>query len=179
MMNSSKLFFFLNIAIVFLIVIIGVALAWTNPTGNPPSGSGSGFVKFLTTPVSKINWTAATGWTDVDISSDTGTDTAKAAILAVQLSVSRPISGAGGRYIEGLGKFRKNGMSETDMLPRISGSSDYGASSVQIYIRGAAAGVIIVELDNSEKFEATFVDTGPIAFSTASFKVDLIGYILQ
>ncbi len=39
-MNSNKLFFFLNIVIVILVVIVGVALAWTNPTDNPPSGSG-------------------------------------------------------------------------------------------------------------------------------------------
>ncbi len=39
-MNSNKLFFFLNIVIIILVVIAGVALAWTNPTANPPSGSG-------------------------------------------------------------------------------------------------------------------------------------------
>ena len=172
-MNSNKFFFFLNIVIVILVVIVGVAFAWTNPTGNPPSGSGSGFVKFLTTPVNKVNWTAATDWTDVDISANTGADTAKAAIVVVDLEAHTLY---GNYNLAMSGWLRKNGSSETSILPRIKVNSFNGPYYGDFF--GRSANMMIIELDSNEVFETKLqLDAG--TFGSATYKVDLIGYILQ
>lgn len=126
---------------------------------------------FLTTPVNKINWTAATNWTDVDISANTGGDTAKAALLAVELSFSNPYGGSGTSKETGL--FRKNGSSETAVLSRIKGSCHSTAAGQADAFDGACN--IIVECDGAEIFEVSLSESG-VTPAGIVFKVDLIGY---
>lgn len=41
MSSFNKILLFLNILVLALIVMVAVVYAWTNPTGNPPSGGGA------------------------------------------------------------------------------------------------------------------------------------------
>jgi hypothetical protein len=129
-------------------------------------------LKFLTTPVNKISWTAATDWTDVDISADTGSDTAKAAYLSVELSFGNPYGGSGTSVMTGL--FRKNGSTETAKLPKIRNSVHSTASGQAD--ESWNAGVIIVECDASEIFETKLELTHGVTPNGITYKVDLIGY---
>jgi len=122
-------------------------------------------LKFLATPTNKISWTAATDWTDVDISADTGGDTAKGALLNVTLRNS---------YGYGMqtGHFRKNGSAVTANLARIINSGGHAAVKIEF----GNAMMVIVECDASEIFETKLVtDSGT---GTYSYVVDLIGYFI-
>lgn len=121
---------------------------------------------FLATPVNKINWTGTANWTDVDISANTGTDTAKAALLAVELY----LSSAQFSPATMTGLFRKNGSSETAVLPRIKANSGAHYGETQ-----PSACMLIVECDASEIFE-TKLQTDSGSPAGVGFKVDLIGY---
>lgn len=123
-------------------------------------------LRFMATPVNKISWTAATDWTDVNISANTGSDTAKAALLATELRFQH--AAITDTIMQGL--FRKNGSSETAILPRILLRS-YDERRI------AVATTIIVECDASEIFEVKLqTDLGtPLVIE---FKVDLIGYFI-
>ena len=128
--------------------------------------------KFLATPVNKVSWTAATDWTDVNISADTGDDTAKAALLQLELRFVPPDSNA---WTVLRGEVRKNGTTPS-YVPRIIGGamkySDY-------YIDQHASSIMaIVEVDSSEVFETRlYYDTGASATDIV-YKVDLIGYFV-
>ena len=131
-------------------------------------------LKFMATPVNKINWTAATDWTDVDISADTGADTAKAALLAAQLDFNATFSGNDHSVMTGL--LRKNGSLETAILPRIRGDS------INIFTAGQGsysktACMLIAECDSSEIFEVKLQTEAGTPLNIV-FKVDLIGYFV-
>jgi hypothetical protein len=152
---------------------------WTDAVHSHASDAEGGVLtysqmKFLATPVNKVNWSAATGWTDVDISANTGADTAKAALLAVEATLERSHVGAGGLYSAVLGLFRKNGSTEASILSRIRCSTDRVAATVNVH--GEAGCNIVVECDSSEIFEVKLQEVGDVAASTITFKVDLIGY---
>jgi hypothetical protein len=147
---------------------------WSDAVHNHSSNAEGGTLsysqmKFLATPTNKVSWTAATDWTDVDISADTGTDTAKAALLAAELSYT-----AGGADSKMTGLFRPNGSSGTSILPRLAVAKGYSSLGGN-YIGSSA--MIIVGCDGSEIFEVKLqVDSGsPVSII---FKVDLIGYFV-
>ncbi len=124
-------------------------------------------IQFLATPVNKINWTAATTWTAVNISADTGADTAKAALLAVELRMYTSTA----TFASMTGLFRKNGSTETAILPRIISAARLG------YSTGASACMVIVQCDPAEIFEVK-LQTDYGSPDNISFKVDLIGYLI-
>jgi len=134
-------------------------------------------VKWLATPANKVAWTAAATWTDVDISANTGTDTAVAAIIAAEMRLA--CSGSS-HYASYMGTFRKNGSAITSYLPRIRAVASYDYNSALGAIPGEASGMFIVEVDGSEVFEAKFelVSDSVPAYSTLVFNVDLVGYII-
>jgi len=123
-------------------------------------------MKFLATPVNKVNWTAVTDWTDVDISVDTETDTAKAALVNTSLV-------EGTSWGTRIAHFRKNGSSVTANLARLIVRHDH--PTYQYY--GGGSSMIIVECDTSEIFEVKLESTeGTVSGMT--FLVDLIGYFV-
>jgi len=148
---------------------------WSDAVHDHSSDAEGGIsvnLKFLATPTNKVSWTDVADWTDVDISSDTGGDTAKAALLAVELDFVAT-NGGGSCVLTGL--FRKNGSSHTSSLPRISGRALWtsGVYSHENY----CSGMFIVECDGSEIFEVKLqADAGTP--SSTTFKVDLIGYLI-
>ena len=121
-------------------------------------------LKFMAATVNIVTWTASATWTDVDISANTGADTAKAALLAVSLTFYDTTVAGSVTVL-----FRKNGSSATAILPRLTGRSDaFGRYPV-------ATGMIIVECDGSEIFEVKLqTDVGSPA--SIILNVDLIGY---
>ena len=128
-------------------------------------------MKFLATPVNRVSWAAATDWTDVNISTDTGDDTAKAALLRVTLEFT-PNTGSGFQAMTG--SFRKNGFAEATILPCIKGIGCF-------YTRQERTATnLIVECDAGEIFETNLVldadSTGDV--TGISYKVDLIGYFI-
>ncbi len=130
--------------------------------------------KFLTTPVNKVSWTAATDWTDVDISTNTGTDTAKAAYVAVELSLGIT---AAREYSGMTGLFRKKGSSDATTLPRIKAGAAYDPYTITPTNLCQTGGPLIVECDASEIFQVKLqADAGTPAGIV--FKVDLIGYFI-
>jgi len=133
--------------------------------------------KFLTTPARKVSWTAATDWTDVNISADTGDDTAKAALLTLELKFDFLQNGNG--YCQMAGLVRKNGSSETLTLPRIKGrlAAILGGGLDWYANSGIWSCAAIVECDSSEIFEAK-LQTDEGSPSAIVFKVDLIGYFV-
>ena len=145
-----------------------------NHTSDAEGGVLGGILKFMTTPVNKVNWTVVTAWTDVDISADTGADTAKAAYLAVELNFDPSASGATN---EMTALFRKNGSSEVAVLPRLRG---YARDQAGYFItqRCRNAGMIVVECDVSEIFEVKLQDDIGSVATALTFKVDLIGYFV-
>ena len=106
-------------------------------------------MKFLTPEVSKASGTGQGTYLDVDISADTGADTAKMAILAVDVK-----GGGAGRKIF----FRKNGSSTDDQTFKF----DSAEHTFQV----------IVPVDSAEIFE--FKTTGSIS----AHAIRLQGYIL-
>lgn len=128
-------------------------------------------IRFLSTPKNKIEWTAATNWTDVDISDDTGSDTAAAAILVAELYFAGDASDA----VRMRGLFRKNGSSETAILPRIV-NWQYGGEPTYDIGQGVSC-MLIVEVDEDEIFE-TKLQTDNAGPYNISYKVDLIGYFI-
>ena len=131
-------------------------------------------MKFLTTPVNKISWTAATDWTDVDISADTEADTAKAALLVIYLEFI-PSTGTTTSKMTGL--CRKNGSSETIILPRLINSGIRGGTNMDISVTLCASCMVIAECDATEIFEVKLqTDSG--APTNIAFNVDLMGYFV-
>ena len=131
-------------------------------------------LKFLATPVNKINWGATVDWTDVNISADTGDDTAKAALLVIYLEFI-PSTGTTTNKMTGL--CRKNGSSETAILPRPTNSGIRGGTNMDISVILCASCMVIVECDTTEIFEVKLqTDSG--APTNIAFKVDLIGYFI-
>jgi hypothetical protein len=132
---------------------------------------GTGKLKMLATAVNKITWDAATDWTDVDISANTGDDTAKAALLAVELDF---IATDGGGACAMTGMCRKNGSSQTANLPRIRGRAlwEHAIYSHEHF----SACMLIVECDGSEIFETKLEASGTP--SSVTYLVDLIGYFV-
>ena len=151
------------------------ATKYLNGTGGytvPPKGFST--FKWLATASQKINAAALADWADVNISADTGSDIATAAILGVEVSgIVAPYAST--FYMAIQAQFRKNGSSETDKLPKITAVEDADGSYNHTSI---ATGMIIVELDASEIFEAKFADIGTRAPASVWWKVNLIGYIV-
>ena len=133
--------------------------------GLPSSATG---MKFMATPVNKVTWTGATDWTDVDISANTGTDTAIAAMVMVELNCSNYSTA------DVYGYLRKNGSSETSILPRVHVLDSWEGTYPSIKASGCA--MLIVECDASEIFEVKLAVLA--GGGTISFKVDLIGYFV-
>ena len=144
-----------------------------NHTSNAEGGVISRInLKFLTTPVNKVSWTAATDWTDVDISADTGADTAKAALLVMYLEFI-PSTGTTTSKMTGL--CRKNGSSETIILPRLINSGIRGGANMDISVTLCTSCMVIAECDATEIFEVKLqTDSG--APTNIAFNVDFIGY---
>ncbi len=154
---------------------------WTDPVHTHLSDAEGGVLaysalKFLATPVNKVNWTVATDWTDVDISADTGTDTAKAALVQLTVDIYRAQSGAGGSYAGALATLRKNGSAVTSNLARQRTLVPYITTTIDQ--RAANGGLFTVECDGAEIFEVKLESIGAIIWSTIGFTVDLIGYFI-
>lgn len=129
-------------------------------------------LKLLATGVNKISWTAAQTWADVDISADTGTDTAKFAYIAWELAFSCVTDSV---WANMTGLVRKNGSGETNLLPKIKGAALYVTAGFGTYCKCNAAGIAMVECDGSEKFEVQLqTDSGTP--SSIVFKLHLLGY---
>ena len=129
-------------------------------------------MKFPADSANKIYWTATGDWTDVNISADTGADTAKAALLQLELRFVPPDSNA---WTVLRGEIRKNGATPS-YVPRIIGGAMKYSS---YYIDQHASSIMaIVEVDLSEIFETRlYYDTGASATDIV-YKVDLIGYFV-
>ena len=132
-------------------------------------------LKFLAAPVSKFTWIAFTDWTDVNISADTGTDTAKAALIVLDLWGEGPVGSA--RFQNVVGQARKNGSSETQTLPLVRLRSGRSASS---YCFGSNSCMAIVEVDGSEIFEARLLnaENGADLSTELVFNCHLMGYFV-
>lgn len=122
-------------------------------------------LKFLANPVRLLSQSGLFDWTDVDISTYTGSDTAKAAYVVMDLY----FGGAGDVKLTAL--LRKKGSTETSILPRLRGMRDaYHAFDL-------SSCTAIVECDTNEVFQVKLqADTG--SPSGIEFKVDLIGYFI-
>jgi hypothetical protein len=131
-------------------------------------------MKFIASPPTKIDWNALTDWTDVNISADTGSDTAVAALLSVQIT-GTITNYASNTYMAIQGIFRKNGSSETVVLQKITASDNHDGAYAHTAI---ASGMVIVELDANEIFEAKFQDIGTRAVTSQDLKVYLMGYFV-
>ncbi len=143
----------------------------SNAEGGVLTSTGS-TLAFIVPPTNKVSWTTLTDWTDVDISANTGTDTAKAALLAVELDTTQ--SAGAGVQVKLSGIFRKNGSSATTNLPRVAASF---FATVNYADCSRSAAMLIVEVDASEIFEVKLQDDLNAAYATiTAFKVDLIGY---
>ena len=132
-------------------------------------------VKFIATPTNLISWTAFTDWTDVNISTNTGTDTAKAALI--NMSATGLGQAGSDSNIEVTGWARKNGSSDVVALPRVVLKARRGSVN---HTMASCSGMFIVECDASEIFEVKFenVANGTNFGVELTFKVDLIGYII-
>lgn len=139
-------------------------------------GLGFNGLKFLSSPTNKINWNAAQTWADVDISGDTGDDTAKAALVVMQLTFGTAASDLTAQMEA---RARKNGSSDTANLPRVRAycASFLGSGSAWKANTIYNTIMAIVELDGSEIFEVDLTTVGGTPSSIA-FKVDLVGYFV-
>jgi len=126
-------------------------------------------IKMLATPVNKIHWTATATWADVDISADTGSDTARFAILMLSMRVHAANAGT----TIYLGTLRKNGSDITSYLPRLELNNTYALD--QVMYTGQSC-MVFVELDAGEIFEVQFEKSGAVGVIDY-FDIDLIGYI--
>lgn len=129
----------------------------------------------LATPVQKVNWTALTNWTTVSIASDTGSDTAKIAILLLKLYLR---VGAGSTaYAEIEGRVRKTGSTTTAYLPRIYGycHNIYNGGDYSAHRIGTSC-MVMVECDANEQFDTALVLVSGTTPSNIIYTVDLIGY---
>ncbi len=140
--------------------------AWT--LSNPASSSG---FKFLALPINLATWTASSAYVDIDISTYIGSDTAKAAYLAVELY----IEGAGLLTYSLQGSFQKKNFVATAMAPKITVRQQNTEAGAQAQTN---SGGIIVECDENNIFQVKLIPlTGEVCPTTISFTIDLIGYI--
>ncbi len=127
-------------------------------------------LKFLATPANKATLADFATWADVDISANTGTDTAKAALLAIEIV----LVGTTASLFDARLLVRKNGWVGAAVYPRIVAAFhnvNSGARTCKV------AGMLIVECDGSEIFEVQLENNGA-AVTSISAAVDLIGYLV-
>lgn len=130
-------------------------------------------LKFLSSSVNLINWTATQTWTDVNISTHTGSDTAKAALLAATLTLSQIAGGGGNQLVAGC--FRKKGTTPTYM-PKIT-AGFYSQAEVNNF--DSSSTMIIVECNSNEIFQANLqFEAGSSTYTAISYTVNLIGYFI-
>jgi len=123
----------------------------------------------LDEPVDVVNSSASSvSWTDVDISSNTGSDTARIAILKCELSVDAYTSATNLRTLN----MRENGKTPTQNYDMIVASDTIG-----MYVQEISR--IFVPLDANEIFEYEITQTGFSGAVTAHGNyITLEGYIL-
>ena len=138
------------------------------------SATGAYSLKFPAAPVNKINWAIGDivpGWNEVDISANTGTDKAKAALLAVVIIINEASASTQSSYCA---FFRPKGSSEANLLSRLRATCKSGATDSDA---GASYGNIIVQCSSAEIFEF-FLDVTEGSAEAVTFKIDLIGYFV-
>lgn len=154
------------------LVVSQASITNQNITDERIAGGAGRVLVMLDGGVNKVNRTTAVGFTDVNISADTGGDTAKFALLQVTGDIEMGTTTAG-QALQITSRFRKNGSVATANLPRLDAKIRSPATGTSQII---ATQTITVELDAGEIFEYDLVKTGTPDTETFRLIIDLVGY---